>query len=61
MCNLSIRGENIIKRNGLNNLINMNLQQLLKVKGIDKATVKYIVLNSNNINLMKEYILYLSK
>lgn len=54
---MNIRLTNILKRNGgLETLSKMTLNQLSTIKGMTGSALKQIVVMSNNVSLMREYI-----
>lgn len=55
---MNIRLTNILKRNGgLEALSKMTLNQLSAIKGMTGSVLKQIVVMSNNVSLMKEYLI----
>lgn len=52
----NIRLSNLIKKYTLEYLTNLSYQELKSINGTTKAALKEIVVKSNNVELLKEYI-----
>lgn len=52
----NIRLSNLIKKYTLEYLTNLSYQELKSINGMTKAALKEIVVKSNNVELLKEYI-----